>query len=122
MSDQVTVMVRGLEVFGRHGVFPAERELGQRFIVDLELELSECPGAQTDDLAGTVDYAVLTDAVAGIAAGEPVALLEYLASRIADRVLTEPRVAAVTVEVHKPHVAIPHVVAETAVRLRRERP
>lgn len=122
MTDQVTIFVRGLEVFARHGVFAAERELGQRFVVDLSLELSECPGATTDDLAGTVDYAALTDTVAEIVAGEPVALLEHLASRIADRVLAEPLVAAVTVEVHKPHVAIPHVVAETAVRLRRTRP
>jgi 7,8-dihydroneopterin aldolase/epimerase/oxygenase len=122
MTDQVTIFVRGLEVFARHGVFAAERELGQRFVVDLALELSECPGATTDDLAGTVDYAALTDAVAEIVAGEPVALLEHLTSRIADRVLAEPLVAAVTVEVHKPHVAIAHVVAETAVRLRRTRP
>jgi 7,8-dihydroneopterin aldolase/epimerase/oxygenase len=122
LSDQVTVMIRGLEVFGRHGVFPAEKELGQRFIIDLELELSDCPGAATDDLTGTVDYGALADIVAVMVAGEPVALLEHLAARIADRVLTEPLVAVVTVDVHKPHVAIPHVVTEAVVRLRRERP
>ena len=122
MSDQVTVMIRGLEIFGRHGVFAAERELGQRFIVDLEMELSSCPAAQTDDLESTVDYASLTTAVAEIVAGEPVALLERLAAMIADRVMAEPLVAAVTIDVRKPHVALAHVLEETAVRLRRERP
>ena len=33
------VSIHGLEAFGRHGVHDAERELGQRFVVDLELEL-----------------------------------------------------------------------------------
>ena len=122
MSDQVTVMIRGLEIFGRHGVFAAERELGQRFIVDLEMELSSCPAAQTDDIESTVDYASLTTAVAEIVAGEPVALLERLAAMIADRVMAEPLVAAVTIDVRKPHVALAHVLEETAVRLRRERP
>ncbi len=114
-------MIRGLEVFGRHGVFAAERELGQRFIVDLEMELSACPGSLTDDLESTVDYASLTTAVVEIVAGEPVALLERLAAMIADRVMAEPLVAAVTIDVRKPHVALAHVLEETAVRLRRER-
>ncbi len=54
-------------------------------------------------------------------AGPPVALLERLAGLIADRALAEPGVAAVEVTVRKPHVALPHTVAETAVTLRRVR-
>jgi 7,8-dihydroneopterin aldolase/epimerase/oxygenase len=121
-GDRVTVRVTGLEVFGRHGVFPAETELGQRFVVDVAMRLSACPGVDDDQLAGTVDYAALADAVAGIVAGPPCALLEHLAGRIADRVLREPLVAEVDVTVRKPHVAIPHVLAETSVTLTRRRP
>jgi dihydroneopterin aldolase len=120
-GDRVAVMVTGLEVFGRHGVFPAEAELGQRFVVDLVLELSHCPGVDDDLLEGTVDYAALAAAVADIVAGPPCALLEHLAGRIAARALQEDRVAAVEVTVRKPHVAVPQVLTETAVRLRRER-
>ena len=47
------------------------------------------------------------------------ALLERLAGMIADLVLEDPRTRAVTVTVRKPHVALPHAVAETAVTLRR---
>jgi dihydroneopterin aldolase len=120
-GDRLVVHLRGLEVFGRHGVHAAERELGQRFVVDLALELAGARAALTDDLADTVDYAALAAAVAALAAGPPVALLERLASLIADRVLAEPGVAAVEVTVRKPHVALPQTVTETAVTLRRSR-
>lgn len=120
-ADAITVMVRGLEVHGRHGVYAPERTLGQRFVVDLEIDLAHARAASSDDLADTVDYAALSDAVAAIVGGPPVALLEHLAALIADRVLEDPHAAAVTVTVHKPHVAIAHTLAETAVRLRRRR-
>ncbi|WP_217915064.1 dihydroneopterin aldolase [Miltoncostaea marina] len=120
-GDRLTVAIRGLEVFGRHGVLPAETELGQRFVVDVELELAAAGAAASDRLEDTVDYAALADAVAAIVAGEPVALLERLAGRIADRALQERHAAAVAVTVRKPHVALPHVVRETAVTLRRAR-
>ena len=120
-EERCWVRLRGLEAFGRHGVHAAERELGQRFVVDLDLELADARAAATDDLADTVDYAALADAVVALVGGPPVALLERLAGLIADRALAEPGVAAVEVTVRKPHVALPHTVAETAVTLRRTR-
>jgi dihydroneopterin aldolase len=120
-ADRVTVAVEGLEVFGYHGVHEAERELGQRFLVDVRIELSGCPGAATDRLEDTVDYARLTEDVAAIVAGPPFALIERLASEIAGRVLAEPLAAAAEVTVRKPHVALPSTVAATAVTLRRVR-
>ncbi len=118
-ADRLTVMLTGLEVFGRHGVFAAETELGQRFVVDLEITLTHSGASRSDALADTVNYAGLSDDVAAIVGGPPVALLERLAGMIADRALAEPLAAEVLVRVRKPHVALPHVVAETAVTLRR---
>jgi dihydroneopterin aldolase len=120
-AGDCVVALLGLEVFGRHGVHAAEQELGQRFVVDLRVELERCAGAESDDLVDTVDYAALADAVAAIVAGPPVQLLERLAATIADRVLQEPLASAVEVTVRKPHVAIPHTVSEAAVTLRRRR-
>ena len=118
-GDRLTVLLTGLEVFGHHGVFAAETTLGQRFVVDLEITLAHADASRSDDLADTIDYAGLADDVAAIVAGPPVALLERLAGMIADRVLAEPHAAEVMVRVRKPHVAIPHTVAESAVTLRR---
>ena len=120
MSD-VVVRIRGLEVSGRHGVHEAERILGQRFVADIDMVLAHDRSSTTDDLADTVDYAVIADDVADIIAGEPVALLERLCRIIAERVLTEPAVAAVTVTVAKPQVAIRHVLDDVSVTLHIER-
>lgn len=118
-EERLSISIRGLEAFGRHGVLDAERELGQRFVVDVDLELSRLASVRSDDLADTVDYAALADAVAAIVAGPPVRLLERLAGLIAERALAEPGARAVTVSVRKPHVAIPHTLAETVVTLHR---
>ena len=120
-EDHLTVVIRGLEAFGHHGVLAAETALGQRFVVDVELALIHSVATATDDLADTVDYASLADAIVEIVTGPPVALLERLAGAIADRVLRDPAVREVVVTVHKPHVALPHTVEETAVTLRRGR-
>lgn len=120
MSD-VVVRIRGLEVGGRHGVHEAERVLGQRFVADIDMVLAHDRSTTTDDLAETVDYATIADDVADIIAGEPVALLERLCRIIADRVLAEPVVAAVTVTVAKPQVAIRHVLDDVSVTLHVER-
>jgi 7,8-dihydroneopterin aldolase/epimerase/oxygenase len=120
-EDRITVGLRGLEVFGRHGVHPAEREVGQPFVVDVEVELASAAAAASDDLADTLDYAALADAVARIVGGPPVALLERLAAMIADAALADPAARAVTVTVSKPQVALPHRVEASVVTLRRSR-
>ena len=48
-EDALTVGIHGLEVFGRHGVLPEETALGQRFVVDLEIALSDAASAASDD-------------------------------------------------------------------------
>ncbi|MFA9444165.1 dihydroneopterin aldolase [Egicoccus sp. AB-alg6-2] len=115
------ISVTGIEVFGRHGVLPHEREIGQRFVVDVVLELDLSPAAASDDLADTVHYGDLAADVAGIASGQPVQLIEALAGRIADRCLQAPMVHAAEVTVHKPAAPLPVVASEVAVTLRRER-
>jgi dihydroneopterin aldolase len=98
-----TIRLRGLSAVGRHGVSEDERREGQRFEVDLTLTVL-WPTA--DDLAQTVDYAVVADEVTQILTGEPVNLIETLADRIAEKVLEHEVVQAVNVVVHKPQAPI----------------
>lgn len=116
-----TITITGLEVFGHHGVLPHERELGQRFVVDLVLECDLRAAAASDALDDTIDYGVLAGDVAEVAVGEPAALIETVAGRIADRCLADPRVDAVTVTVHKPGAPLPVLAQDVAVTLRRSR-
>jgi dihydroneopterin aldolase len=118
-TDRITL--RGLRVRGRHGVYDFERENGQDFVVDAQLELSTAPAAASDDVADTVHYGELAQRLAEVVGGEPVNLLESLAGRLADVCLADERVAAATVTVHKPQAPIPLQFADVAVTIRRTR-
>ncbi|WP_422631787.1 dihydroneopterin aldolase [Pseudokineococcus basanitobsidens] len=109
----------GLRVRGRHGVLAAERELGQEFVVDLVLEVDTRAAAASDDVVDTVHYGEVAEEVAAVVAGEPVALLERLAQRVADVVLARPRVLAVEVAVHKPQAPVTVPFDDVVVRVRR---
>jgi dihydroneopterin aldolase len=118
-SDRI--VLTGLTVTGYHGVFPEERRDGQRFVVDVALELDTRPAAATDDVTDTVHYGELAERLAAVVAGEPVNLLEKLVARLADACLADPRVSAAEVTVHKPQAPIPLEFVDVAVTIRRER-
>jgi dihydroneopterin aldolase len=116
-----SIALRGLVGFGRHGVFPEERERGQRFVVDATLGLDLRPAADTDDLHRTVDYGALARRLVDVVEGAPVDLLETLAQRLADACLADDRVCAVEVTVHKPEAPVPVPFDDVAVTVRRSR-
>lgn len=118
-ADEITLT--GLRVFGRHGVYADERRDGQDFVVDVTLRLDTRPAAQSDDVADTVHYGEMAEQIAAIVGGEPVDLLETLAARIADHLLTIDLVDAVRVTVHKPQAPIPLSFADVSVTIERDR-
>lgn len=95
------VLMKGMAFFGRHGVFPAERELGARLTVDVELEADLSRAAVSDRLEDTIDYAHAYQLVREVVEGEPCHLLEAVAERIASRLLQLDRVQRATVRVNK---------------------
>ena len=118
-DDRITLT--GLRVFGRHGVLEHERREGQDFVVDVELSLDTTTAAASDDVADTVHYGELAEALAAVVGGEPVDLLETLAARLADVCLADARVNAARVTVHKPNAPIPLTFADVAVSIERSR-
>ena len=117
------IVLRGLRAVGRHGVLDAERAQGQPFALDVALHLDTREAAAGDDLTATVHYGELAEDLLGILAGEPVALLETLAARLADAALaSSPRIAAVDVVVHKPQAPIPVLFDDVELAVRRTRP
>ena len=113
------IRLTGLRVRGYHGVFDFERRDGQDFIVDVELGLSLARAADTDDVADTVHYGELASRLAAVIAGEPVNLIETLASRLVDICLEDKRVYEATVTVHKPQAPIMHAFNDVSVTLHR---
>jgi dihydroneopterin aldolase len=118
-TDRITLT--GLRVRGNHGVYDFERRDGQDFVVDVELELDLARAAESDDVVDTIHYGELAEALAAIVAGEPVNLIETLAQRLVTVCLSDERVSAATVTVHKPQAPISLQFGDVAVTLRRAR-
>ena len=117
------ILLESMVFHGRHGTLPAERELGQPFVVDVELRLDLRPAGLSDDLARTVDYGQVHRLVREIVEGPPVSLTETVAERIATAILEDHSpVEAVRVKVAKPHVRLDDtVLAGSAVEILRHR-
>jgi dihydroneopterin aldolase len=98
-THRLKLELHGLEVFGRHGVFENEKREGQMFLYDVELEVDE-PGA--DDLDLAVDYRRVADAVQRVSDSRSFDLIEALAVALADVLIAELPVHAVSVRVRKP--------------------
>jgi dihydroneopterin aldolase len=116
------IEIRGLRVLGRHGALARERDAAQPFSVDLDLFLDLGRAATTDELADTVDYGAVSEQVAGLVSTTSYALLEALAGAVADALLRDERIEAVTVRLHKLRPPIAVDVATVGVALTRRRP
>lgn len=114
------IEIRGLRVFGRHGVAEQERREGQLFVVDVTVEMDLAHAAASDVLADTVDYAVLSERLAGAVARTRFDLIEALAGHLAGIVLEDERVRATEVRVAKPEAPLTVDLAEVAVVVRRQ--
>ncbi len=112
-GDRITLT--GLRMHGHHGVHEHERAHGQEFVVDATIWLDLGPAAATDQLSATLDYGALAQRAARIISGQPCNLIETVAARIATDLLTDQRVEAVEVTVHKPQAPIPLPFADISV-------
>ncbi len=87
--------------YGHHGETEAERTLGTRFHVDLEIRMDLSIAGRTDAIGDTLDYSRAFALVRAVVEDEQFSLIEAIAARIADIVLAEPRVGSVRVRVGK---------------------
>src|SRR4029450_2440248 len=88
-QTEVTIEVTGLSLYTHHGVTAAEREVGQRLVLDLRLEIGECDATVTDLVEATADYATVCERVALVAQQRSYKTLERLCSTVADRLLAD---------------------------------
>ena len=120
MSD--TIFVTGIVIHARHGVMDHESEVGQRFVIDLELSIDLSESAHTDRLSDTVSYASVVATATSAFKDTNYKLLERAAGAVSDAIFaTFPRVDAVKVTVHKPHAPIAAIFEDVGVVLTRKR-
>ena len=115
-----TIEVLGIRAVGRHGVLAEEQFRSQPFEVDLRLEADLTKAAASDRIEDTVDYGLLTEAVARTIELESYRLLERLADRIAGVCISLTGVTSVEVSVRKLRPPIPVHVSSVGVTLRRK--
>jgi dihydroneopterin aldolase len=117
------IILEAMHFFGYHGTLAAERDLGQRFVVDVELRCDLRAAGETDNLDKTVDYSQVYHRVRQIVEGPPVLLTETVAERIAAAVLADHLIVeSVRVRVCKPQVRLEGgVLGGSAVEITRHR-
>ena len=113
------ILISGLRELGVHGVLPEEQVRAQPFEVDLELLVDARAAGASDDLADTVDYAAVCEAVSRVVSSEHYQLLERLATRIAEVCRADRACLGVVVEVRKLHPPVRAEVDYVAVRIER---
>jgi dihydroneopterin aldolase len=119
-GESVTIEIAGLSLYTHHGVSEAEREVGQRLVLDLRLDVGETDATVTDSIEDTVDYAEVCQLVALIAQQRSHKTLERLCSTIADRLLADYDLEGVWVKAAKPEPPIALPVEEVSVEVWRE--
>jgi dihydroneopterin aldolase len=118
--ETVTIEISGLSLYTHHGVTEAEREVGQRLVLDLRLEVGECDATVTDRVEDTIDYGEVCQTVALAAQQRSYKTLERLCAAIADRLLERYDAESVWVKAAKPEPPIPLPVEEVSVEVFRE--
>src|ERR1700759_4665560 len=88
-GPEVTIEIPGLSLFTPVGVTAAEREVGQRLLLDIRLDVGECDATLTDPTEETVDYAQVCDTAKLAAQQRSYKPLERLCAAIADRLLEQ---------------------------------
>jgi dihydroneopterin aldolase len=117
----VSIDIVGLSLYTHHGVTAAEREIGQRLLVDVTLEVGEPDATVTDMVEDTVDYGEVCNTISLVAQQRSYKTLERLSTAIADRLLADYRVEYVSVKCTKPEPPIALPVDEVSVTVWRER-
>ena len=104
-SDQI--IVKGLRVFGYHGVNPEEQREGQWFNANIIAETDLSAAAASDNLSDTVSYAKILKRAASVLSQERFDLLEAAAMRVIRVLLQDfPSLNRVTVCLQKPQAPI----------------
>lgn len=116
------LILHNMIFYGYHGVFAAEKELGQRLEVDTELHVDLGQAGLNDDLEATVNYVEVYTLIKEIVEEREFNLLEGMAEEIADTLLAAYSLQEVIVRVRKPQPPVGGVMDFFGVEIRRQAP
>ena len=115
------IIMKGMEFFGRHGVFKEERIYGQKFHVDAILYIDLEKAGANDDLSSTVSYSDIYQVIKQEVENEKYHLIEALAESICRKILSfDQKIKKVHVTLMKPEAPVDGFFDFFAVELHRE--
>lgn len=101
------IYIKDLEVFAKHGVFPEENVLGQKFLVSAALGTSTREAGQKDDLTKSIHYGEVSHFISRFLKEHTFKLLEAAAEKLAEELLLKiDRLESVRLEIKKPWAPI----------------
>lgn len=119
---QDKIFLQGMVFYAYHGAFAAEKELGQRFIVDVEMDVDLQRAGLSDDLNLTVHYGEVYDLIKKVMTEKKYDLIETVGEKIAQGILDyTPLVQRVRVLLKKPEVPIAGILDYAAIQIVRGR-
>ncbi len=117
------IIMKGLKFYGYHGVFDFEKVRGQNFIVDIEMSKDLSKAGKSDDLNQTINYAEVYQLIKEKYFNEAISydLIETVAEKIAETILTNYEVEKVAVEVKKPEIDLGGEIQYFGVKIKRKK-
>lgn len=101
------IYIKDLEVFAKHGVFPEENVLGQKFLISAALGTSTREAGQKDDLTKSIHYGEVSHFISRFLKEHTFKLLEAAAEKLAEELLLKiDRLESVRLEIKKPWAPI----------------
>jgi dihydroneopterin aldolase len=116
------IIMENLYFYGFHGVLEAEKELGQKFIVSIEIFLDLKEAGLNDDVKKSIDYYSVYLDVKDIVENRRFNLIEAVAEKIADFIIEKyPLTLEVKVKVLKPEAPVRGIFDNFGVEIWRKR-
>jgi len=116
------ISIKNLEIFAKHGVYPEESSLGQKFIVSAELFIDLRSAGKSDELEETLDYGKICLVMKNFVEKNIFKLIETVAEKLAEKLLIEnPNIKKVKLEIKKPWAPVAMHLETVAVEIERSR-
>ena len=97
------IKIRNLEIFAKHGVFPEEYFLGQKFVISATLYTNTRKAGKTDELTHSTNYGEVSHFIKKFVEGHTFKLIETVAEKLAQEILLNyPLIEKIDLEISKP--------------------
>lgn len=115
------IRINNMIFYAHHGYYKAERELGQRFEMDVELHTDFSKAMQSDDLNDTINFEDVFEVIEKVFSQTKFALLETVSGKIIETIFENFPVSAVRLKIRKPQVPIRGILDNVEIEIYRER-